>query len=174
MVRKIVYLLAWVLFLASCGSNTDSSNGKAAANEKLKSSASKNYLSMKIDGVEWVADNSIFAAFHPKGYNNAIMIAGSKGPKNKDEQLFSLNLFNTTGAAVYEIKEGGADLNVAQLANLSPEHYLYGSLLGFNMKINVSRASTNPDIIEATFEGELTGNASDKIRITEGKFYFHE
>lgn len=168
------YLPILVLLLVSCGSNTDANDENKVANEELKTSALTNHLSMKINGVEWTADNNLFAAFHPPGYNKAIIIAGSKGPKNKDEQSFGINLYNTTGPAVYEIKDGNTDLSVVQLANLSPEHFMYGSLMGFNMKVNVTKASTKPDIIEATFEGELTGNASDKLKITEGKFYFHE
>ncbi|MGF2411454.1 MAG: hypothetical protein ACQUYJ_03965, partial [Ferruginibacter sp.] len=133
-----------------------------------------NYLSMKINGKEWKADSEIFGAFHPQGYSKAILIAGSKGANNKTEQSFNINLYNTNGPAVFEIENGNTDNNVVQLAGLSEEHFMYGSMMGFNMKINITQASKNPTIIEATFTGELMGNASDKLLITEGKFYYHE
>jgi len=38
----------------------------------------------------------------------------------------------------------------------------------------VTAASENPTHIEATFEGELTGNAGDELKITEGKFQYHD
>ena len=56
------------------------------ATEHLKSAAaapqaetSANYLSMKINGVEWKADHGVFGAFHPQGYNKVIIIAGDAG-----------------------------------------------------------------------------------------------
>ncbi|MBK9736222.1 MAG: hypothetical protein IPO92_15185 [Saprospiraceae bacterium] len=46
-----------------------------------ESGNSSNYLTMKINGKDWTADLDILAAFHPKGYNKLIMIAGSLGKK---------------------------------------------------------------------------------------------
>jgi len=57
---------------------------------------------------------------------------------------------------------------------MSPANFMYGSMMGFNMKITVTAASENPTHIEATFEGELTGNAGDELKITEGKFQYHD
>jgi hypothetical protein len=162
-----------MLLLLSCNSSTTAKTEKSTiVKEEIKHTS--NSLSMKINGKEWKADAEIFGAFHPEGYNKAIIIAGSKGPKDKNEQAFNINLYNTNGPDVFTIKNGNTDNNVIQLANLSQQNYLYGSMMGFNVKINITKASKNPTIIEATFEGELTGNASDKLIITEGKFYYHE
>jgi hypothetical protein len=167
----VTLLTAVSLFTISCGDSAGKSNatpGKESTPEKTK-----NHLSMKIDGKLWEADSDISGAFHPSGYNKLIMIAGDKG-SGKTEQAFNINLYNTAGPATFNIANGNADLSVVQLANMSVENYLYGSMMGFNMKVVVTKASSNPTVVEATFEGELGGNASDKIKITEGKFYYHE
>ncbi|MBC7874504.1 MAG: hypothetical protein H7Y01_10935 [Ferruginibacter sp.] len=164
-----------LLFLFSCGSSNSKEKKDLKAMQSESTVAKQiNYLSMKIDGQLWEADNNIFGVFHPNGHNKAIMIAGSKGPKNKEEQPFNINLYNASGPGVFAIKDGNTDNNVVQLANMSPQDYMYGSMMGFNMKVTVTKASGNPTIIEATFEGELTGNAGGKLKITEGKFYYHE
>jgi len=167
-------ILLMLFFFASCSNSTTIGDKKEAAIENNTVSSSGNFLTMKINGKEWKADSEIFAAFHPEGYNNAILIAGSKGPKDKNEQAFNLNLYKTTGPGIFQFANGNAENSVIQLANLSEEHFMYGSMMGFTVKVNVTKASKNPTIVEATFEGELTGNASDKIVITEGKFYYHE
>jgi hypothetical protein len=167
----VIVLTALSLSTISCGDSAGKSN-TASAEEKTTGKG-KNYLSMKIDGQLWEADSGISGAFHPQGYNKLIMIAGDKG-NGKTEQSFNINLYNTAGPGTFNIVNGNPDLSVVQLANLSVEHYLYGSMMGFNMKVVVTKASSNPTVVEATFEGELSGNASDKIKITEGKFYYHE
>jgi len=158
----------------ACGNNSDSSGNVVNAATEANKPAAGNTLSMKINGVEWKADHNIFGAFHPKGYNLVVMISGSKGPKNKDEQPFNINIYNADGPGIFQFQDGNTDLSVAQLANLSPENYLYGSMMGFTMKVNLTKASTAPDVVEATFEGELKGNAGDVPKITEGRFYYHE
>ena len=145
-----------------------------SAGETGEPSKGGNHLSMKLNGKGWIGDSSLFGAFHPPGYNKALLIGGSKGPKNKDEQVFSLNLFNIDGPGTYHIKTGNADLSVAQLANLTPENYMYGSLMGFDFTVTVTKATKDPAVIEATFEGSLTGNASDTLKITEGRFSYRE
>ena len=83
--RKLTTTVLITLALISCSKSNE---------EKTvlpNSTSGKNYLTMKINGVEWKADNKIFGAFHPKGYDDAIIISGSKGPENKDEQIFNLN-----------------------------------------------------------------------------------
>ncbi len=164
----------FALLIVACSSKTESSTAETPTAEASTASAKENHLTMKINGVEWKADNNIFGAFHPKGYNKVIIISASKGPKNKDEQPFNINIYNTGGPGVFQLKDGNPDLSVVQLANMSPANYLYGSMMGFNMKVNVTKASTNPDEIEATFEGEMSGNAGDVLKITEGRFYYHE
>ena len=173
--NKILLLAAFVFFqILACGNKPSAESTDSETQTQSAPAAATNSLSMKINGVEWKADNGIFGAFHPKGYNKAIIISGSKGPKNKDEQPFNINLYNVDGPGTYQIQTGNPDLNVAQLANLSPQNYMYGSMMGFNLKVVITKASTGPDEIEATFEGEMTGNAGDVLKITEGKFYYHE
>jgi hypothetical protein len=139
-----------------------------------KSAPVGNHLSMKLNDKEWVADSDLFGAFHPPGSNKALLIGGSKGPKNKDEQVFSLNLFNIDGPGTYRIKTGNADLSVAQLANLTPENFMYGSLMGFDLTVTVTKATKDPAAIDATFEGTLSGNASDTLKVTAGRFSYRE
>lgn len=162
--------LLWI----ACGNNAGQSGNVANAATKANQPAAENFLSMKINGVAWKADHSIFGAFHPKGHNRVVMISGSKGPKNKDEQPFNINIYNAGGPGTFQFQDGNPDYSVAQLANVSPENYIYGSMMGFTMQVNLTKASTNPDVVEATFEGELKGNAGDVLKITEGRFYYHE
>ena len=166
-IKIIIVILLFNQLISSC--NSGSATGPAGI-----SSGGKSMLTMKINGREWTADNDIYGAFHPKGYDKLILIAGSIGPKNKDEQAFNINIYNTTGPGVYNFKTGDKDHRIAQLANLSPEKYLYGGILGYDMKVSVTKATSNPTVIEAIFEGTLNGNASDIMKITDGKFYYHE
>lgn len=170
MKQKLIRLtLSFVLIhFASCDKQV------VNAEEAGKPTPSGNHLSMKINDKEWVADRELFGAFHPSGYNKAILMAGSKGPKNKDEQTFNLNLFNVDRPGTYNIKTGNTDLSVVQLANLSPENFMYGSLMGFDLKVTVTKAGKDPTVIEATFEGTLSGNASDALKVTAGRFIYHE
>lgn len=85
-----------------------------------------------------------------------------------------MNLYNTSGPGVFHIKDGNTDFNVVQLANLTVENALCGSMMGFDMKVTVTKASTIPDIIEATFEGQMTCGNGEILNITNGKFYYHE
>ncbi len=167
------FLLGAITSFSSCNTRQQNASNGTSANSPIKS-PDNNFLTMKINGTSWKADNEIFGAFHPKGYNNAIIISGSKGPNDKTEQSFNINLYNTNAVGIYDFVSGNKDLNVVQLGNLSTENYLYGSVLGFSFHVNVTKASQNPTTLEATFEGTLTGNAGDSIKITEGKFYYYE
>jgi hypothetical protein len=171
MKQKLFHLTLTLVIIGfvSCGGQAVSLEEKT-----IKSAQGGNHLSMKLNDKEWVADSDLFGAFHPKGYNKAIIISGSKGPKNKDEQAFTLNLFNVEGPGTYHIKKGNADLSVVQLANLSPENFMYGSLMGFDLKVTVTKAMQDPTVIEATFEGSLSGNASDTLKVTAGRFSYRE
>jgi hypothetical protein len=174
MYNKIKLLLAGAIFFCSCTSNNDGNTGNTSISTSKEVDNMANYLTMKINGQEWKADHEIIGSFHPKGYDDAIIIAGSKGPKDKNEQTFNLTLYKTDGPGVFEIKSGNKENNIIQLAGLSEQQYIYGSMMGFNVKVNITKASNNPTIIEANFEGEMTGNASDKLILTEGQFYYHE
>ena len=166
--------MAIILLILSCSSKSQSSTIGESIAKVPTASAVENHLSMKINGVEWVADHGIFGAFHPKGYNKAIIIGGSKGPKNENEQVFDINLYNTNGPGTYNFQDGNNDLSVAQMANWSTETFLCGSMMGHNMRVKVTTASTMPDVIEASFEGELTCNSGEVFHLTDGTFYYHE
>ncbi len=168
---KFVFLIT--LTLIACSNQKDKSAISSVVTD-VATSMGKNYLTMKINGKDWIADNEIFGAFHPKGYNNAIIIAGNKGKKDRDQQSFNLNLFNTNGPATFNIKDGNKDFNVVQFGALSAENYLCGSMMGFDMKVIVTKASSIPDIVEATFEGKMTCSSGEILNITNGKFYYHE
>jgi hypothetical protein len=164
-----------ICLLVACGKSPDAGpRSGSAAKTATQSEAGGNHLSMRLNGVEWIADNNLFGAFHPAGYNKAILIGGSKGPKNKNEQVFSINLYNAEGPGTYNIKTGNADMSVAQIANLSPENFMYGSLMGFDITVKVLKASKGPAVVEATFEGTVTGNAGDTLKVTEGHFVYRE
>ncbi len=144
-------------------------------------SGDKNYLSMKIDGVEWSADHNIFGSFH---FNESlgpglINIAGVKGDPPND-QAFNINLYNTTGSGSYvvDIPQGAQPKmyeNVCQLTQLTPSNYLCGGLQQQGqMNINIKKYSKEPQMIEATFNGTISCVEGNKIAITEGKFYYNE
>lgn len=172
--RFLFFTALFALLIGACSSkNEPSATGEITA-QASTASTKENYLRLKINGVEWVADHDVFGAFHPKGYNKAIIIAGSKGPKNKDEQTFNINIYNTDGPGTFNFQHGNTDLSVAQMGNWNPETFICGSMMGHNMRVKVITASTKPDVIEATFEGELTCNTGEVLKVTEGKFYYHE
>jgi hypothetical protein len=169
------------LLFAACGGSTNapapgaaSSAATTTATTAAPAATQENHLSMKIDGVEWRADHDLFGAVHPPGYDRAILIAGSLGPKNAQEQMFNLNLFGTTGPGHYSIRHGQADAGVVQIGNLSPERYLAGSLLGYAFEVDVQTAQASPTRIEATFSGTLTANDSSVLKITDGRFRYSE
>lgn len=163
---KIMFInsLIAILLFVSC------SKGKSDDQK----SGGKNFLSMKINGVEWVADSEIFGAFHPQGYNKAIIISGSKGPNDANENVFTLNIYETSGTGTYKFSDINTDFSVIQLGNYTPEDFIIGGYYGFDVDVFVTKASKNPDIIEATFSGTLKSNRYDVFYITEGKFYYHE
>ena len=133
-----------------------------------------NKLSFKMDGVLWEADHKIIGMFHPKGLNNAILIGGSKGPENKDEQIFSLNLYGIEKEGEYNIKLNNPNNSVVQIANLSNDEPMCGSLMGFDLNVSLKKGTDIPTLIEVNFEGELTCNTDRKIKITEGVFFYQE
>ncbi len=173
-IRTSISLVLSVLLILSCNDKSGSSTiGESITKASVVTSV-ENHLRMKINGAEWVADHGIFGAFHPKGYNKAIIIGGSKGPKNESEQVFDINIYNTEGPGTYNFHDGNPELSAAQMANWSTETFLCGSMMGHNMHVNVSKASTNPAVIEATFEGNLTCNSGEVFHLTDGTFYYHE
>lgn len=167
-----------ILFgFASC------SNGQknAIAEKKMVSQYHNNYLSMKIDGREWIADRDIFGSYHftEELGPGLINIAGVKGAAPND-QNFNINLYNTAGTGIYNVNiadftTSKPHQNVAQFALLTPTNYLCGGALqGSQFTIEITKVSKNPQILEATFSGTMQCVEGNKINITEGKFYYHE
>ncbi len=138
------------------------------------SSGNTNFLSMKINGQLWQADHDIVGAFHPKGYDQLIIIGGSSGNKDKNEKSFTVNIYKTTGPGKYNFKNGNPALSVAQMGNWSEEEYLCGSMMGFDVAFDVVKATKNPTVVEAAFSGKLTCPSGKELIITEGKFYYEE
>ena len=167
-----IMIIGFLILFISCSKDDDNA---ADANTKTT-----NYLTMKINGIEWKSDGKgVFGAFHPTGYNDVIIISGIIGDGAK-QQGFNMNLYRTTGVGEYVFSNTTeavftTDRKVVQLANLSAQDYLYGGTLGlYKMKVKVLKASKNPEIVEATFEGTLKGVRGDEITLTEGKFYYKE
>ena len=167
----LTYVISIFLFL-SCGNKEKKAIDSASLNnESIKKS---NFLSMKINGQEWVADHDVFGAFHPKGYDKVIIIAGASGKKDKNEKTFNINIYKTNGPGSFSFAEGNTALSVAQIGNWTEDEYLCGSMMGFDMKVHVTKASNNPHEVEATFSGTVSCPSGAKLTITEGKFYYHE
>lgn len=160
------------LLLAACSeppATASTSSAPVAA-----TTATTNRLSMRVDGVEWVADHDLFGAFHPPGYTRALLIAGGRGAKDASEQTMNINLFGIDGPGRYAIRGGDPNGSVAQLANYTPERFLAGSMMGYDLVVDVSVAQAEPTHIEATFSGTLTGNDSVTMKIEDGRFVYRE
>lgn len=163
------------LLLSACGNNAaPTATATAEPTQTVAPAPAANQLSMRIDGVEWRADHDVFGAFHPPGYERALIIAGGRGPKDAGEQLFNLNLFGIDGPGHYAISTGHAAGSVAQFANYTPERFLAGSMMGYDLVIDVHVAQADPALIEATFSGTLTGNDSVVMTIADGRFVYRE
>lgn len=134
----------------------------------------QNTLQMRIDGIEWRADHDVFGAFHPPGYERALIVAGARGSKDAGEQLFNLNLFGINGPGHYEIRNGDAAGSVAQLANYTPERFIAGSMMGYDVVVDVHVAEAAPAHIEVEFNGTLTGNDDVVMKIEDGRFVYRE
>lgn len=145
-----------------------------AASVPSETATSGNELRMTIDGVAWHADHDVFGAWHPPGFDRALLIAGARGPKDASEQSFNLNVFGIDGPGRYVVRQGDPAGSVAQLGNYSPERFLAGSMMGYDMVVDVTVAEANPTRIEATFSGTLTGNDSALMRIEGGHFRYRE
>lgn len=175
---RLAVLLTTLAALAACGGSSpapaSAPAGQSAPAASAGSGGGPNVLTMKINGRDWTADGEVFGAFHPPGMNKAIVVSGTRGPKDKTEQAFNLNLYNADGPGTYAIATGNADQSVVQLGNLTPENFLYGSMMGFTLEVVVTTARSNPTVIEATFSGEMKGNAGDTLAITDGRFVYRE
>jgi hypothetical protein len=164
------------LVLVACGNTASptTTTPSAATADMTPVTAATNELSMRVDGVEWRADHEVFGAFHPPGYERALLMAGARGRKDANEQAMNINLFGIDGPGRYTITTGHAAGSVAQLANYTPERFLAGSMMGYELVIDVKVAQADPTHIEATFSGTLTGNDSVVMKIEDGRFVYRD
>ncbi|MBP6396921.1 MAG: hypothetical protein KA340_03495 [Saprospiraceae bacterium] len=166
--------MMWVLMLTTLLACSNQQKKEGTATSSVPDNATSNFLSMKINGQLWEADHDVIGAFHPKGYDQLIIIGGSSGKKDKSEKSFTVNIYKTNGPGKYNFVQGNPALSVAQMGNWSEEEYLCGSMMGFDVSFDVTKASKNPTIVEATFSGKLTCPSGKELLITEGKFYYEE
>jgi hypothetical protein len=127
-----------------------------------------NLIRMRVDGVEWAADREIFCMVDPPGMGPVVIVSGSRGPKDANEQTFNLNLTGVTAPGPLQLKGGGSVTHVIQLANLDAERYLNGGAFGFDVNLDVVALSRSPAHIEARFNGTLNSSAGAPLRIEDG------
>ncbi len=137
-------------------------------------SKAANHLRMKVDGVMWEADHDIFGAVHPSGYDKAVLVAGSLGPKDGNEQSFNLNLYGIDAPGLVSVQTDNPHLHVAQLANQTPERFLSGGPMGFDMQVEIVDMQAVPTRLHVRFEGTLMGNDAHAVKITDGEFSYSE
>lgn len=132
---------------------------------------------MTLAGKPWQADREFFTAFHPPGLDKAVLMAASRGPKDKHEQVFNLNLAGVGGPGRYTAR--GDTMSVQgtlgsafQLANLSDSHYLIGGPLGFDIQVELLQAGAG--VVEARFHGSATASDGSTLKIEDGYFFARE
>lgn len=162
-------ILLLTINLACKQENTILSNGI-----NTPQTGQQNVLKMNVNGQRWESDHDVFGAFHPKGYEKAIIIAGGKGEKDASEQAFNLNLYFADGVGKYHLVTGNEEKSVVQMGNWSSEAFLCGSMMGFEFDVDIKKASKNPTIIEAVFEGKMMCNNEFNLEVTNGYFYYQE
>ena len=173
-------LAAIALLLAACDSGSTppaatAASGTSAVASTPAATPAGNLLRMRIDGKEWVADHEIFGAVHPTGYDRSVLMAGSLGPNDANEQVFNVVLNGVDGPGVFRARTGDAARHVAQIANLSQERYLAGGLmLEHDVTFEVTRLQANPVVVEARFSGTLTANDGAALQIQDGEFRYRE
>ncbi|MCC6562999.1 MAG: hypothetical protein IT478_16715, partial [Xanthomonadales bacterium] len=64
--------------------------------------------------------------------------------------------------------------SVAQSANYTPERFLAGSMMGYDVVVDVHVAEAAPAHIEDEFNGTLTGNDDVVMKIEDGRFVYRE
>lgn len=173
---RVLHLALMFGAVAGCGQtsvssplpNTDASTPAATPVVAEKANA----LSMRLDGREWHADRAIDVILHPPGFDRMLMVSGSFGPKDRNEQAFNLNLVGVDGPGRYTIKGGSMAGNAIQLANLSPEQYLIGGALGAEVVVEISVLQSEPPIVEGTFSGTLNASNGNVLRVEDGRFSY--
>ena len=170
-IARTAPILLFALLACGCG---ESFVPIAPAVGTAPDASVQNTLQMRIDGIEWRADHEVFGAFHPPGYERALIVAGARGAKDANEQQFNINLFGIDGPGRYPIRNGDAAGSVAQLANYTPERFIAGSMMGYDLLVDVRVASAAPAHIEAGFSGTLPGNDGVVMKIEDGRFVYRE
>lgn len=175
MKNRIMFLgtIAWMLI--SCNNAEDQL--KTPTNNSAVSGKG-NYMTMKIDGKEWKADNV------EAGYMGDVLAIGGKKGNGSTQQELTISLTNATGAKTYTIGNANATADgskrqtsqdVAQLANLTVTNYLCGGLMqGNQLTVVVTKASKSSQEIEGSFSGTMQCVEGNIVKITDGKFYYHQ
>lgn len=169
-IKKINSIVLMVLTICtiSCAS--------CSKDSKNTGSSGKNFLSFKIDGVLWESKaDEVFGSYHLDFLGGkAIQISGSKGDAPND-QPFNINIYNTAAEDTYTFNQDNPDNSVAQIAQLSATKVLCGgSGYDYDFTVVVTKVSKTPQIVEATFNGSMACSDGSTIRITDGKFSYHE
>lgn len=131
-------------------------------------------LRMQIDGEEWIAQDDVFAAVHPSGYDRAIIIAGSLGKQAPHEQAFTLNLYGIDKPGRYSISAASINKGVIQFGDFSAKRTLMGGVLGYDGTVEVIAFSHNPLHVELRFQALLISSDSAKVSIRDGYFNYVE
>lgn len=164
--------------LVACGRQPAPAATPAAASSTTAAvqatPAHTNAISLRIDGREWRADRAIEAMVHPPGFDRMLMVSGSFGPKDRDEQTFNLNLAGVEAPGRYAIKGGSVAGSAIQLANLGAERYLIGGALGADVVVEVTALRRAPVVVEGTFSGTMTANDGKALRVEDGRFSYRE
>lgn len=130
--------------------------------------ATGNFIRMRVDGVEWAADREIVCMVDPPGMGTLLIVSGSKGPKDADEQAFNLNLTGVSAPGRIQITGSGSTTHVIQLANLDASRFLNGGAMGFDVTVDVVAIRTAPAMVELRFSGTLGSSAGTPVRIEDG------
>jgi hypothetical protein len=162
------YPLSLVLLLAACDAPPDAAPGTAPRSVGPAETATGDLVRLRVDGVEWSADREIFCAVDPPGMGPVLIVSGSRGPKDADEQTFNLNLSGVTGPGTVRLAGGGSTTHAIQLANLDTARYLNGGALGFDVSVDVLALSREPVRVELRFSGTLNSSAGMPLRIEDG------
>ncbi|MFZ2235888.1 MAG: hypothetical protein WBP11_12775 [Dokdonella sp.] len=147
---------------------------QATATAPATVATSNAVLRMAIDGKPWQADQAIDAIIDPPTMNRTILINGSLGPKDANEQVFSLILMGLDGPGPIHLQSESPERGVVQISNLAPDRYLAGSILGYDMQVEVTQYSKDPVLVEARFSGSLTANDGTKLTLGDGYFRYSQ
>lgn len=136
--------------------------------------ASDSYLTMKINGKEWVAEEDITGNLGLLGPGQ-FGLGGSR-IVNGEEQHLSIAIQNVTGAGTYQTTVEQV-YNVAQYAlsrQSNGDVKIFKSQKDGQFTINITKADGFNT--EGTFSGTLPGwlGTSESVVITEGKFRTRE